>query len=240
MSEEHTVRSYDEELSRLTNLIARMGGLAEAQLDSAIQALVKRDSDLAGKVIASDSKVDEIEQEVHSLTVRMLALRQPMAHDLRLIVGALKISGDIERIADYAANVAKRALVLNQIPPVKPTVSVPRLGHLVQEIVKEILDAYVEQDTEKALKVWKQDEDVDSMYTGLFRELITYMMEDPRNITACTHLMFIAKNIERIGDHATNIAETIYFLVKGTHIRESRPKGETTVWTDPTLDTRES
>ena len=231
---EHTVRSYDEELSHLTNLIARMGGLAEAQLEGAIQALVKRDSDLASKVIAADTKVDEIEQEVHSFTVRLLALRQPVAHDLRLIVGALKISGDLERIADYAANVAKRALVLNQVPPVKPTAGVPRLGRLVQEIVKEVLDAYVEQDNDKAVKVWRQDEEVDDMYTGLFRELITYMMEDPRNITACIHLMFIAKNIERIGDHATNIAETIHFLVNGVPIREARPKGASVILPDAT------
>jgi phosphate transport system protein len=239
MGGEHTVRSYDEELSHLTNLIARMGGLAEAQLEGAVQALVKRDSDLAGKVIAGDIKVDEIEHEVHSFTVRLLALRQPVAHDLRMIVGALKISGDLERIADYAANVAKRALVLNQIPPVKPTAAVPRLARLVQEIVKEVLDAFVEQDREKAIAVWRKDEEVDGMYTSLFRELITYMMEDPRNITACIHLMFIAKNIERIGDHATNIAETIHFLVQGTPIRELRPKGES-VLPDPSQADRDN
>jgi len=225
MKEEHTVRSYDEELAHLTNLIARMGGLAEAQLEGAIQALIRRDSDLAGKVIAADAKVDEIEHEVHSFTVRLLALRQPVALDLRQIVGALKISGDLERIADYAANVAKRTLVLNQIPPVRPTAGVPRLARVVQEVIKEVLDAYIELDDAKAIKVWRQDEEVDAMYTGLFRELITYMMEDPRNLTACIHLMFIAKNIERIGDHATNIAETIHFLVQGTPILENRPKG---------------
>lgn len=225
MTGEHTVRSYDDELSHLTNLISRMGGLAEAQLDGALQALVKRDSELAGKVIASDTKVDELEQEVHSFTVRLLALRQPVGHDLRAVLAALKVSGDLERIADYAANVAKRALVLNQVPPVKPTAGMPRLGRLVQEILKEVLDAFVEQDKDKAIKVWKQDEEVDDMYTGLFRELITYMMEDPRNITPCIHLTFIAKNIERIGDHATNIAETIHFLVQGAPIREVRPKG---------------
>lgn len=225
MKEVHTVRSYDEELAHLTNMIARMGGLAEAQLESAIQAMIRRDSDLAGKVIAADVKVDEIEHEVHSFTVRLLALRQPVASDLRHIVGALKISGDLERIADYAANVAKRTLVLNQIPPVRPTAGVPRLARVVQEVVKDVLDAYIEQDDAKAIKVWRQDEEVDAMYTGLFRELITYMMEDPRNLTACIHLMFIAKNIERIGDHATNIAETIHFLVKGTPILEARPKG---------------
>ncbi len=224
MKNEHTVRSYDEELSHLTNLIARMGGLAEAQMAGAIQAVAKRDSDLASRVIAADVKVDELEQEIHAFTIRLLALRQPVAQDLRHIVGALKISGDLERIADYAANVAKRSLVLNQIPPVKPVAGVPRLGRLVQEILKDTLDSYVELDVDKAVKVWNQDEEVDDMYTGLFRELITYMMEDPRNITACTHLMFIAKNIERVGDHATNIAETIHFLVQGTTMNAERPK----------------
>ena len=236
MNSEHTVRSYDEELSYLNNLIARMGGLAEAQLDGAIQALVKRDSELASRIVAADSRVDELEHEVHDFTVRLLALRQPMAQDLRSIVCALKVSGDLERIADYAANAAKRVQVLNQLPPAKPVSGVPRLARLVQHILKEVLDAYVEQDVERATKVWTQDEEVDEMYTGLFRELITYMMEDARNITACIHLMFIAKNIERIGDHATNIAETIYFVVHGVPMLENRPKGDTTSFTvvDPT------
>jgi phosphate transport system protein len=234
MNSEHTVRSYDEELSYLNNLIARMGGLAEAQLDGAIQALVKRDSELASRIVAADSRVDELEHEVHDFTVRLLALRQPMAQDLRSIVCALKVSGDLERIADYAANAAKRVQVLNQMPPAKPVSGVPRLARLVQHILKEVLDAYVEQDVERATKVWTQDEEVDEMYTGLFRELITYMMEDARNITACIHLMFIAKNIERIGDHATNIAETIHFLVNGVPIREARPKGTSVILPDAT------
>jgi phosphate transport system protein len=236
MNGEHTVRSYDEELSYLNNLIARMGGLAEAQLDGAIQALVRRDGDLAHRIVAADAKVDEIEQEVHAFTVRLLALRQPMAQDLRAIVGALKVSGDLERIADYASNAAKRVLVLNQLPPAKPVSGVPRLARLVQQILKEVLDAFVEQDVDRATKVWVQDEEVDEMFTGLFRELITYMMEDARNITACIHLMFIAKNIERIGDHATNIAETIHFNVKGVPIAEARPKGESVVLPDPLQD----
>ena len=234
MNSEHTVRSYDEELSYLNNLIARMGGLAEAQLDGAIQALVKRDSELASRIVAADSRVDELEHEVHDFTVRLLALRQPMAQDLRSIVCALNVSGDLERIADYAANAAKRVQVLNQLPPAKPVSGVPRLARLVQHILKEVLDAYVEQDVERATKVWTQDEEVDEMYTGLFRELITYMMEDARNITACIHLMFIAKNIERIGDHATNIAETIHFLVNGVPIREARPKGASVILPDAT------
>ncbi|MEO5373817.1 MAG: phosphate signaling complex protein PhoU [Alphaproteobacteria bacterium] len=221
----HTVKSYDEELKHLVNTIARMGGLAEAQLAGAIQAVAKRDSDLAGRVVAGDPKVDELEQEVQKQVVRLLALRQPVAIDLRNIVVALKISSDIERIADYAANVAKRAIVLAELSPVKPVAVVPRLGRLAQTIIRDVLDAYVERDKEKALAVWNSDEEVDEMYTSMFRELVTYMMEDPRNITACTHLMFIAKNIERIGDHATNIAESIHFLIEGQPIRGKRPKG---------------
>ncbi|MBF0560689.1 MAG: phosphate signaling complex protein PhoU [Alphaproteobacteria bacterium] len=223
----HTVKAYDEELSQLVNIIARMGGQAEAQITSAMTAVVKRDSDLAGRVIANDAKVDELENEVHKLVVRLLALRQPVAIDLRTIVVALKISSDIERIADYAANVAKRAIILNQIPPVPPVGAVPRMGHLAQGIIRDVLDAYVERDKRKAIDVWNRDEEIDDAYNSLFRELVTYMLEDPRNITACTHLMFVAKNIERIGDHATNIAESIYFLIEGTQL-VGRRKGDTT------------
>lgn len=222
---EHTVKSYDEELAHLTNIIARMGGMAEAQFAAALQALGKRDSDLAARVVAGDARVDELEHEVQGFTVRLLALRQPVASDLRHIVAALKISSELERIADYAANVAKRTLVLNQLPVVKPVSAVLHLARIVQEILKDILDAYIEHDVEKAIRVWNRDEEVDDMYTGLFRELITYMMEDPRTITSCTHLMFMAKNIERIGDHATNIAETLHFLVVGTPLAGARPKG---------------
>jgi phosphate transport system protein len=156
----------------------------------------------------------------------LLALRQPVAQDLRAIVGALKISGELERIGDYAANVAKRALVLNQLPPVRATNAVAHLGRLVQEIIKDTLDAYGDRDADKALSVWNRDQEVDDLYTSMFRELVTYMMEDPRNITACTHLMFIGKNIERIGDHATNIAEIIHFEIFGAPIRAPRPKGD--------------
>lgn len=224
----HTVRSFEEELTQLTNIIVRMGGLAEAQLAGGIHAVVRRDSELATRVVSGDAKIDELEQDIHAFTVRLLALRQPVADDLRAIVAALKISADLERIGDYAANVAKRALVLNQLPIVKPVSVVPLMGRMVQEIINDVLDAYVERDVEKAISVWRRDEDVDSMHTSLFRELITYMMEDPRNITACTHLMFIAKNIERVGDHATNIAETIHFLVLGKAMPLQRPKGRQT------------
>ena len=230
MATEHTVKSYDDELKNLNKVIAQMGGLAEAQLQSAIEALVRRDGDLAAQVVQSDARIDDLEHQVTQMTVRMLALRQPMAQDLREVVTALKISSDIERIGDYAANVAKRAIALSHTPPMQPANGIPRMARLVQQIIKDVLDAYIEHDADKALDVWQRDEEVDGMYTSLFRELLTYMMEDPRNISPCTHLLFIAKNIERIGDHATNIAEIVHFLVLGRPIEALRPKGDMTAF----------
>jgi phosphate transport system protein len=223
---EHIIKSYDEELQRLDNIITQMGGLAESQLADAIDAVVRRDSALAARVVEGDAAVDQIERDLDNLAIRLLALRQPMARDLREIFVALKIASDLERIGDYAANVAKRAIALNQTPPVRPVYAIPRMGRLGQAMIKDILDAYVERDADKALAVWLRDEELDEMYTSLFRELLTYMIEDPRNITACTHLLFIAKNLERIGDHTTNIAETLYFLVHGTPLAQTRPKGD--------------
>ncbi len=223
---EHIVKSFDDELKQLNQVIAQMGGLAEAQLQMAIDALARRDTATAQEAVASDARINQLETQVDAMAVRMLALRQPMAQDLREVVAALKISGAIERIGDYAANVAKRVLTLSQLPPVRPLHAIPRMGRLTQELLKEVLDAYIEHDAEKAVRVWERDEEVDEMYTSLFRELLTYMMEDPRNITPCTHLLFIAKNIERIGDHATNIAETIHFLVRGKPLEAVRPKGD--------------
>lgn len=232
MVAEHIIKSYDQELQHLDNTIATMGGMAESQLSAAIEAVAKRDSDLASEVIEGDVKVDELEHEVESLVVRLLALRQPMARDLRQIVAALKTATDLERICDYAANVAKRAIVLNQSAPVKPVYALPRMGALCQTMVKDILDAYVARDAEKALSVWLRDEELDEMYTSLFRELLTYMIEDARNITSCTHLLFMAKNLERIGDHTTNIAETLYFFVHGTPLAQIRPKRDRTSFTE--------
>jgi len=226
MVSEHIIKSYDEELQRLDDTITQMGGVAESQLAAAIDAVVKRDSDFATEVIENDARIDALEREIESLVVRLLALRQPMARDLRQSIAALKIASDLERIGDYAANVAKRAIALNQTPPVRPAYAIPRMGKLGQAMIKDILDAYVERDADKALAVWLRDEELDEMYTSLFRELLTYMIEDPRNITACTHLLFIAKNLERIGDHTTNIAETLYFLVHGTPLAQTRPKGD--------------
>jgi phosphate transport system protein len=226
MVSEHIIKSYDEELQRLDNSLTQMGGMAESQLGDAIDAVMRRDSELASAVIEGDVQVDQLEREIEGLVVRLLALRQPMARDLRQSIAALKIASDLERIADYAANVAKRSIALNQTPPVKPVYAVPRMGRLCQAMIKDMLDAYVERDADKALAVWLRDEELDEMYTSLFRELLTYMIEDPRNITACTHLLFIAKNLERVGDHTTNIAETLYFLVHGTPLAQARPKGD--------------
>jgi phosphate transport system protein len=229
MVAEHIIKSYDQELQRLDNSITEMGGMAESQLAAAIEAVSKRDGDLASSVIEGDSKVDALEHEIEAQVVRLLALRQPLAGDLRQIVAALKTSTDLERICDYAANIAKRSLVLNQSAPVKPVYALPRMGAVCLAMIKDLLDAYVDRDADKAYAVWLRDEELDEMYTSLFRELLTYMIEDARNITVCTHLLFMAKNLERIGDHTTNIAETLYFLVHGTPLAGIRPKRDRTV-----------
>ena len=225
---EHIVKSYDDELKRLTGEIQRMGDLALAQLDASIDAAMERDSDAALKVVQADAAIDALEHDVSHDVVRLLALRQPMARDLREILAALRIAADIERIGDYAANVAKRSIVLNQSAPVQLAYALPRLARLAEGLVREVLAAYKDNDADRALEAWTRDEELDEQYTGLFRELLTYMMEDPRNITECTHLLFMAKNLERIGDHSTNIAENVYFLVHGTHIGQTRRKGDTT------------
>ena len=219
----HIVKSYDEELKRLSGFVSRMGGLAETQLDLAVTALRTRDSELAQRAIESDAEIDDLNAEVDELAVRLLALRQPMGADLRQIVAALKIAPDLERIGDYAKNMAKRSIALNQIPPVKPLVTIPRMARMVGGMIKDVLDAFAYGDVKKAYDVWERDAEVDEVYDSLFRELLTYMMEDPRSISACTHLLFIARNIERIGDHATNIAEVIHYQVKGKHLEEERP-----------------
>jgi phosphate transport system protein len=226
MSSEHIIKSYDEELRRLNNTITEMGGLAESQLAAAIEAVVERDSDLAASVVETDAKVDQLQRDLDNLAIRLLALRQPMARDLREIFSAIKIGSDLERICDYAANVAKRSIILDQSPPAQPVYALPRMARLAELLVKEVIDAYVARDADKAYAVWMRDEELDEMYASLFRELLTYMMEDPRNISASTHLLFMAKNIERIGDHATNIAEDLYFLVHGTPLTQKRPKGD--------------
>ena len=224
---EHIVRAFGQELEEISNIIIRMAGVAEAQVEAAAQAVVRRDAAMAAQVIQADHQLDLLQQDIDSETLRLLALRQPMASDLREILAAVKIASNIERIGDYASNIAKRALALAQVPPVRPASGVPRMDRLVQEIMKDVFDAYVDRDVAKAVAARQRDEELDELYTSLFREVLTYMMEDPRNITPCTHLLFIAKNLERIGDHATNIAETIHFLVVGQPLTTARPKGDT-------------
>jgi phosphate transport system protein len=226
MSSEHVIKSFDEELRRLNNAITEMGGLAESQLATAIAAVVDRDSDLAGSVVEADLKVDQLQLDIDNLAIRLLALRQPVGSDLRQIFTAIKIASDLERICDYAANIAKRSIVLDQSPPAQPVYALPRMSRVAELLVKDVIDAYVERDADKAYAVWMRDEELDQMYASLFRELLTYMMEDPRNIGPSTHLLFMAKNIERIGDHATNIAEDLYYLVHGTPLTQKRPKGD--------------
>lgn len=223
----HIVRSYEEELKRLRDMIARMGGLAERQVADSATALIRRDTELAAEVVARDAQLDLLEREVEAFCVRLLALRQPMAADLRLIVTSMKISSDLERIGDYARNGAKRAIVISSQPQFASLNGFSRLAHLVQENLKGAIDALVNDDLARADEVWNADQPVDDIYNGIFRELLTFMMEDPRNITAATHLLFVAKNLERIGDHATNIAERVHYAISGQILPDERPKSDT-------------
>jgi phosphate transport system protein len=228
---DHIMKAYDDDLAALKSMLSEMGGLAEEQLARSIEALLRRDTKLADLVLLNDEKIDALEIAVEEKAVLTIAKRQPMAKDLRNIMVAIRIAADIERIGDLAKNIAKRAhAIYDNIPP-RLTKGLQRLGELSQAQVKLILDAFAASDAEKAMEVWRHDEDIDALYNSIFRELLTYMMEDPRMIGACTHLLFAAKNIERIGDHATNIAENIYYLVKGEMLKEPRPKKDKTATT---------
>ncbi|MEJ1978777.1 MAG: phosphate signaling complex protein PhoU [Acetobacteraceae bacterium] len=223
---EHIVKSYAHELSGLRDRITQMGGMVESQVALAVHAILHQDNASAAQVVEQDPAVDRLEREIEVQVIQMLALRQPMAQDLRQIVASLKMTGDLERIGDYAANVAKRSIVLAEFRLPYSLGGIAHMTRLVQENLKLIIDAIGENDPEKAMQVWRADQAVDDIYNALFRELVTYMMEDPRNITPCTHLLFIAKNLERIGDHATNIAETVYYAVTGELLPDNRPKGD--------------
>ena len=225
-SSDHIVRSFDQEITSLNEMIARMGGQVEAGFQAAIEALIKRNSELATRTIARDVEVDQLEQAINDSVINMLVRRQPMADDLRFVFSALKIAGDLERIGDHAKNIAKRAVTMNSLPRIEPLDSIPRMGRAVQQRIKDVLDAFNERNAIKAMAVWESDSEIDNMYNSLFRETLTYMAEDPRSITSCTHLLFIAKNIERIGDHATNIAEVAYYLITGEKIEGGRPRGD--------------
>lgn len=223
---EHIVKSYEDELNTLTADCARMGGLTEAQVGDALDAVVKRDQALAESVVGRDERLDLLEADIERKAIRLIALRQPMANDLRKTVAAMKIASNLERCGDLAKNIAKRTLILNEAEPISPlTRSIERMGRLVLGRLKDVLDAYTGSDLDRALAVWSRDDEVDEHYNSLFRELLTYMMGDPRTITACAHLLFVAKNLERIGDHATNIAEIIHYEITGEEmIAAERPK----------------
>jgi phosphate transport system protein len=228
MMNEHTAKAFDVDLQDLSRMVAEMGGLAEKQIADSVDALAKRDSDRADRVVVADAAIDALQREIEERSVLTIARRQPMAVDLREIVSALRIANDLERIGDLAKNIAKRVMPITaDFHPQKVIRGVEHMAALVLAQLKQVLDAYASHDLEKALVVWNGDEEIDAMCTSLFRELLTYMMEDPRHITFCIHLMFSAKNIERMGDHATNIAETVYFMVQGRPITDERPKGDT-------------
>src|SRR5215213_7464659 len=226
MADHHTAKAFDVDLQELARMVAEMGGLTEKQIAEAVDALAKRDSMVAQRVVALDTTVDGLQREIEERAILTIARRQPMAVDLREIVGALRVSNDLERIGDLAKNIAKRVIAIGgEFHPHKVIRGVEHMTDLVLNQTKEVLDAYARQDVSKALAVWRGDEEIDAVNNSLFRELLTYMMEDPRNITFCTHLLFCAKNIERMGDHATNIAETVYYIVQGVPLEGERPKG---------------
>jgi len=232
---EHTLKAFDTDLQELNSKVAEMGGLAEREIADAIQALTRRDTELAKRVVASDPNIDALQQEIEEKAILTIARRQPMAVDLREVVGALRVANDLERIGDLAKNIGKRVGALEgDFHPQKLIRGVEHMASLVLGQVKHVLDAYAARDLKAALAVWKGDEEIDAICTSLFRELLTYMMEDPRNITFCIHLMFCAKNIERMGDHATNIAETVHYMVEGHPIPDQRPKGDTTAFAKTT------
>ena len=224
---DHTVRAYDEDLDAITAELARMGGLAEAEVADSIRAIARRDVALAEAVIGADARLDALEREIERKAIRLIALRQPVADDLRRTVAAMKIASNLERCGDLAKNIAKRALVIAEADPVTPlSASIERMGELVTSRLKDVLDALASRELEGAVEVWKEDHEVDEHYDAIFRELLTHMMGDPRTITACAHLLFVAKNLERIGDHATNIAEILHYEITGVELTNERPKSD--------------
>ncbi len=228
MATQHTVRAYDEELNFLVGKIADMGGHAERMIERSVKALTKGDAKLAQDVIAEDKFLDNAQREIEDKAILTIARRQPMSVDLREIVGAIRISNDIERIGDMGKNIAKRSFAVAEgHHPGKLNRSIENLAELALTQLKDVLDAYASRSVDRLSAVRDRDEEIDALYTSLFRELLTYMMEDPRNITACTHLLFCAKNLERVGDHATNIAETVFYIATGNQMATERPKEDT-------------
>jgi phosphate transport system protein len=225
---DHIVTSFDEDLKELAQRISEVGGLAERSVDRSVRALVTVDAAVARQVIEDDDRIDELQHEIEEKAILTIARRQPMAQDLREVMAAIHIANDLERVGDLAKNIAKRVIAIGgQFQPQQFVHGVEHLAELALEQLKNVLDSYVGRDLDQALAVWRRDNEIDVLYTSLFRELLTYMMEDPRNISFCTHLLFCAKNIERIGDHATNIAEIVHYLITGIALTDERPKKDT-------------
>lgn len=227
---EHTVSAYDDDLKAIARMVTEIGGLAERAVGNAVESLTRLDVDLAQRVIASDKELDRLQREIEDKSILVIARRQPMASDLREIVGAMRIANDLERVGDLAKNIAKRVVAINGVFPHKQLITgVEHLCEIALQQLKKVLDAYASQDDQAASAVRQRDNEIDALYTSLFRELLTYMMEDPRNLTFCIHLLFCAKNIERIGDHATNIAESVHYVVTGRSYEDERPKADASI-----------
>ncbi len=223
---DHTVKAYDRELDTLERRIAEMGGIAEKMVIDAMDALANADTVLAHQVVATDPRLDALQREIEDMTVMTIARRQPVAVDLRELIGAIRIAGDLERVGDLAKNIAKRTVKLGaeaRVP--RAIIGLKHMNEVANELLKDVLDAYAQRDAERAREVWERDIDLDALEDSVFRDLLTHMMEDPRNISFCAHLLFCSKNIERIGDHATNIAETVVYLVTGQPMPTERPHG---------------
>ncbi|MEM9629936.1 MAG: phosphate signaling complex protein PhoU [Pseudomonadota bacterium] len=226
---EHTVSAYDDELTAMAGKVAEMGGLAEKAFSDAVSALVSQDIELARTTVRQDERLDALHQDIEAKLIEMIVRRQPMGQDLREITAATRIANDLERVGDLAKNVAKRTIAIdNDLQSKKLAIGVEHMTELALAQLKQVLDAYTRKDAEAAKRVQEADAEIDAIYTSLFRELLTYMMEDPRVITQCVHLLFCAKNIERIGDHATNIAENVFYMVTGDRLPEDRAKQDET------------
>ena len=223
---DHTVKAYDRELDTIERLIAEMGGIAEKMVVEAMDALASADTALANQIVSTDSRLDVMQREIEDRAVMTIARRQPVSVDLRELIGAIRVAGDLERVGDLAKNIAKRTIKLgteSRVP--RAIVGLRHMNEVATELMKDVLDAYAQRDAERAREVWERDVDLDALEDSVFRDLLTHMMEDPRNISFCAHLLFCSKNIERIGDHATNIAETVVYLVTGEPMPSERPRG---------------
>lgn len=222
---DHTVRAFDDEINQLRGLVSEMGGHAEEAITGAMKALIRHDSEIAATVVANDKILDALETEIETLAIQIIALRAPMANDLREVVAALKIAGVIERIGDYAKNIAKRSVQIGNLGQIEPLILIPAMAETASEMVHDVLNAFAKRDAQMAVMVCDKDRKVDGLYNSIFRNLLTHMMENPTTISNVAHLMFVAKNLERIGDHATNVAEMVYYAATGDHMADREKIG---------------